>query len=993
MYVGRLSLVGLVVACGFLLGPSEGWAQQSGIAGAVRDTSGGALPGVTVEATSPALIEGARVVVTDGQGLYNFVDLRPGVYTMTFALPGFNTVRREGIALTANFTATVNIDMPLGALEETITVSGEAPVVDIRNVRTQTTVDRETLTSLPTTGRMGQYATLLVGATLEASTLHDVGGVAGERGQFGVHGQRAADVSYVQDGINTKIQTGGVFSLNNQTFQEISIETSGMSAEAQTGGVQIKIVPRDGGNVFSGNVSAAFSHPSLQSENITDALRARNLTSSPGLKKLVDAGGGLGGPIKRDRLWFFYAYRYSSVGQYQQGNYFNKLTGIEIDRDPEWKVYAYEPDLSRPAHTDDYYKDHSLRITWQAAQKHKLVAAATVNQNCSCYMFLLQPQNNVLAAPEATGQHHYNPNTFPSLLWTSPLTNRLLLEASVSMQAFHNTTKRQPDADERVIQVQDLANNFRWGSRAVSINSAGGNYTSFKREFYFQRASASYITGSHNLKVGFERSQYLLGRLPNRYADPNQINGARGYVVRDMVPQSVTLWAVPIGFWEDARDVVLYAQDQWTLRKVTFNLGLRLNNFNGSFPEQDLPAGYFVPARHVDPVSDSPNFTNLSPRMGAAYDVFGTGKTALKASVGRYTPRNTGPTGNPLLTTAQSTTRTWNDANRNWVPDCDLVNPVANGECGPFSDLTFGQIRPPAGGVAPDALTGFNNDSYNWQTSVAFQHELRSNMAFNVGYYRTWYGNFLVTDNLAVTPADYEEFCVMAPTDNRLPASVSGQQLCGLYDIRAEKFGQVNNLMTQSSHYGNRSEVYNGVDATLNARFARGGVFQGGISVGRTTTDDCVVVDSPEALRDCKVTQPWGSATQVKFLVVYPLPWGLHTSAIYQNIPGMPINTSYAATNAEIRPSLGRNLAGRNSAVFNLVPPNTVFEPRLQQVDFRVSRNFALRGARVTANLDLYNAFNASSVLNQTTRWGPAWGNVVQVMGGRLLKFGGTFDF
>lgn len=241
--------------------------------------------------------------------------------------------------------------------------------------------------------------------------------------------------------------------------------------------------------------------------------------------------------------------------------------------------------------------------------------------------------------------------------------------------------------------------------------------------------------------------------------------------------------------------------------------------------------------------------------------------------------------------------------------------------------------------------------------------------------------------------ADYEEFCVTAPTDSRLPASVSGQQICGLYDLKQEKFGQVNNLQTQSSHYGDQSEVYNGFDATLNARFAQGGVFQGGISVGRTTTDNCFVVDSPEVLRDCRITTPWGSATQVKFLVVYPLPWGLHTSAIYQNIPGMPINTTYAATNAEIRPSLGRNLAGRTTAIFNLVPPNTVYEPRLQQVDVRVSRVFALRGTRLTANLDLYNVFNASNVLNQTTRWGPAWGNVVQVMGGRLLKFGGEINF
>jgi hypothetical protein len=669
-------------------------------------------------------------------------------------------------------------------------------------------------------------------------------------------------------------------------------------------------------------------------------------------------------------------------------------------------VFAYEPDLSRPAATDDYYTDHSLRLTWQAARKHKIVASATVNKNCSCLMFLLAPQNGVLAAPEATGEHHYNPNTFPSVSWTFPATNRLLFESSVSMQAFHNTTKREPGVAPNVIQVTELNNNYRWGSRAVSINTAGGNYTTLKREFYFQRATASYITGSHNLKAGLERSQFNLGRLPNRYTDADQINGARNYTVRAMVPTQITIWAVPYGEWETARDLAFFAQDQWTVRKLTLNLGVRVNNFNGSIPDQTLPAGYFVPERHTEAVKDSPNWTNLNPRVGGAYDVFGTGKTAIKASLGRYTPRNTGAVGNPLQNMAQSANRTWTDANRDFVPDCDLRAPAANGECGPLSDLTFGLVRPASVGRAPDSLGGFNKDSYNWQASLALQHELRSNMALNLGYFRTWYGNFLVTDNLAITPDDYDPFCITAPTDSRLPGDVSGKQICGLYDIKPAKFGQVNNLVTQSSHFGGRTEVYNGIDVSLNTRFAEGGVFQGGLSVGRTVEDSCVTVDQPQngdtgygitvggtAPGYCRVTRPWAAATQLKFMVVYPLPWNLQTSAVYQNIPGMPINTTYLAVNAEIAPSLGRNLVGRNNVVIDLVPPNTIFEPRLQQVDLRVSRTFVAGKARLRANLDLYNALNASSVLNQTTRYGPQWMNVVQVMGGRMLKFGGEFQF
>jgi len=227
-----------------------------------------------------------------------------------------------------------------------------------------------------------------------------------------------------------------------------------------------------------------------------------------------------------------------------------------------------------------------------------------------------------------------------------------------------------------------------------------------------------------------------------------------------------------------------------------------------------------------------------------------------------------------------------------------------------------------------------------------------------------------------------------------------------LYDIKPEKFGLVNNLVTQASHFGKRTEVYNGADVTLNARFGSGGVFQGGLSVGRTVEDACLTVDYPQNADTgygltiggttpgyCKVSRPWGAATQVKFMLVYPLPWNIQTSAVYQNIPGMPINTTYLVANADVRPSLGRNLVGRNNVVIDLVPPNTIFEPRLQQVDLRLSRRFNVGKGRVAANIDLYNALNANSVLNQTTRYGAAWQNVVQVMGGRMLKLGGQFDF
>jgi hypothetical protein len=360
---------------------------------------------------------------------------------------------------------------------------------------------------------------------------------------------------------------------------------------------------------------------------------------------------------------------------------------------------------------------------------------------------------------------------------------------------------------------------------------------------------------------------------------------------------------------------------------------------------------------------------------------------------------------NPGAQVVGFTNRTWNDINRDYVPNCDLLNPLANGECGGFANQAFG-TRVVNQTYDPALLEGWGVRPGSWQTSAAVQHELRPGMALQVGYYRTSYFNFSVTDNLRVTPADYDTYCITAPVDARLPGG-GGYQLCGLADIKPTAFGLVQNEITDVKKFGKASEVFDGVDVNFNARFGKGGLVQGGIGTGRTVYDNCYVVDQPQTLQ-CKQIYPWGKQMEYKASLAYPLPWwGLQTAAVFQNLPGFPIQATYVATNAQIAQSLGRNLGACRGAAtcattvtigsatdrIGLLEPFTRYEDRVTQLDLRLTKNLRLGRTRLQGNFDVYNIFNGNTVTTVNTRYGAAWLTPMAFQDGRLFKFSGIVTF
>ncbi|MGH6783336.1 MAG: carboxypeptidase-like regulatory domain-containing protein, partial [Sphingomicrobium sp.] len=350
----RRSAVLLVVV---VLLPAAAFAQAA-ITGVVKDASGLVLPGVTVEAASPVLIEKVRSVVTDDTGEYRIVDLRPGSYSLTFTLPGFSTVKRDGIELSGDFVATVNADLRVGSLEETITVTGESPIVDVQSSRVQNIIDREVLTAIPSSRNANGIQAVIPGMSGNG----DSGGItAGSGGMAGnIHGARAADSRTMTDGIN--MGWAGANSnaavANVAGAQEVVLTTSGGLGEAETGGVVLNIIPRDGGNTFSGTFVMSGATGAMQGSNYTQKLKDAGLRSPSELIKVREINPMGGGPIKRDRLWFYLTYREIYSENTSPGMWFNKNAG-----DPtKWTV---DFDRSRPAFRDSRTRMAVARISWQ----------------------------------------------------------------------------------------------------------------------------------------------------------------------------------------------------------------------------------------------------------------------------------------------------------------------------------------------------------------------------------------------------------------------------------------------------------------------------------------------------------------------------------------------------------------------------------------------------------------------------------------------------
>jgi hypothetical protein len=998
-------LVWVVLACA----PHVIYAQGSSITGVVRDTSGAVLPGVTVEAASDALIEKVRTAVTDGTGQYRVIDLRPGVYRVTFTLPGFSTFQREGLELSAEFVATVNAELRVGSLEETVTVTGESPIVDVQSARRQRTLDSELVQALPTARG---YAGL---AVLIPSMVQSGGGNANVQLSpgmvvFGGRGGRGNEGRAQVDGLNTgaSLNGGGVsgYRQDVENSAEVAITTAGGMGEAEIGGPTINIVPRTGGNTFQYHYFFTGLTGGMQASNYTADLQAAGLRRPAKTNHQYDTSFSAGGPIIKDRLWFFALAYYRGSESDVPGMYYNQNAG-DITK------WTYVADLDRPAVSSGHGPlQPNLRLTFQLSSRDKLNLfwdEQISNDSLGA--------GSATASPETSGLNH-GWQRVQQIKWTSTTTSRLWMEAGLGTYLSSYNGRERPDNNRDLIPVTEQCTAGCAANGGIAgLLYRGQSYGDSWIGAHTWNAAVAYVTGANSLKVGYQGAFHVAN------TNPNSNNYNLEYRFNNAVPNQLTQNLQPYRTFSRVRYHAFYVQDQWTRGRLTLNGAMRYDHSWSYYPEQQIGATRFLPTPIVFPRTDGVlGYNDINPRMGVAYDLFGTGKTAIKFNMGRYLEAAVNGNGNysQLLPTARiptSVTRAWTDANGNYSPDCNLMVGTAQdlraggGDfCGAWSNSNFGQ-NVYSLSYDEQILKGWGVRPSDWQIGVTLQQEILPRVSVEVGYTRRWLQNFTVTDNRAVSASDFDMFSITAPRDPRLPDG-GGYEVSGLYNVKPEKFGLTDDLRTYAPNYGSISQVYDGVDVNVNARMRNGLQLQAGTSTGQRVTDYCDVrTKLPEQavgfataseVPAYSPVNPYchyapGVTTRFTAAGSYTIPRiEVLVSGTMQSGPGEPLAANWTVSSAVVAQTLGRPLAGNTPNVtVNLLTPTDMTYPRVNQLDFRIGKLLRFGRQRANLSVDIYNVMNFDTVLayNQAFIPGGAWLVPTSVLTARTAKFTLQYDF
>jgi hypothetical protein len=934
---------------------------------------------------------------------------------LEFSLPGFTSVKRE-IELPSNFTATVNVEMTVGAAAETVTVSTETPVVDTENNQKAQVLSREVLDIVPTSHTIQSVGQLITGVTLSAP---DVGGSrAMQQTYFSVHGAGAAQTTVLMDGmiINGLQGDGAIQSYTNDAGnQEMVYQTGGGTVDTPTGGLKISMVPKEGGNDFHGSLFAGFEDSRLQSDNLSAYLATHGVKAVDKIGKYRDINATFGGRIIKDKLWFFTSMRLFTVSSPvantfyvpQGGTYANCLSGAT----------SCEQGVN-----NETINSGLLRLTWQVTPRNKLSAFADR---------LFKKRDRAMAAGDdpATasvvwGSPLYMTNT---IKWTSTVTNRLLIQGGYSSNIERYTNQYQPG-------IEKAFGTPEWYAGATKVDSILNTRTNASAIEYFSypdrynvQGSAAYVLAQHNMKFGFQNSwgPYNQAGFANADLYQNYQNG---------VPFTVTLRVS--SRWQDRlnSNLGIYAQDAWTIkRRLTVNYGLRWERVSEQVTGKPALTGRFarIPAYNTFRL---PVWKNWSPRVSMVFDVFGNTRTVVRGGYNRFPAAATTTfaglynPGNAINVTA---TAAWTDLNR---------DDIAQGELGclyqqPGCEISFADVPANFGVISLANPSKDLRRPYTNAYNVGVTHEIVKGVALSAEWFHNDNRDIVVRNNTlrpgtltgpeSVTNSNYRAVTIFSPIDGKAVT---------MYDtISPAVQAAVANV---DSNEPLLKQQYNSFEFNFNARLRRGITLFGGSATERTVANTCAAgVTNPNILNYCDQTKsgiPWRS--QFKLAGTYPLPWlGVTLSGALQALPGYILGTQALTQGGAGAPNLtavsgegtiyqinrttrysvcpGDSAAAgcvvgalvvpaMNQASMNvpLVAPGTELTPRITQVDFSVGKRFSLERWTFTPKLDIFNAFNSSAyytvrTLTYSTAAGATYKLPGSILQGRILRMAVVVNF
>jgi hypothetical protein len=688
------------------------------------------MPGVTVEASSDVLIEKVKSAITDGDGNYRIADLRPGTYTVTFTLTGFRTFRRDGLQLPSEFTATLNAELGVGQLEETITVTGASPVVDVTSAAKTAVLDREAIDLIPTGRSIQGMGQLVLGVSLN---LPDTGGArAMQQTYMSTHGMSTANNTVMVDGqmVNGLQGDGAIQSYFNDAMNsEVSYQTAGIGAETSSGGVRLNMIPREGGNRWNGDFKIASRPGTWQSSNLTERHEAKGLDAGNAIDRIIDYTVAMGGPIKRDKLWIFGSTRYFSVNNFIANTFFDDGSqGID----------------------DQYIFNGMARLTWQASPRNKISAYFDEVHKYRGHDMQANYDPETAATVWNSPAYHTT-----SIKWTSPLTSSVFLEAGFSNNTEYYTNEYQEGIEKPRGSAEWFGNAARNELDLGGYTQAGPTNTTESPVAFYWNAAVTWVKGDHTFKAGVNNRQGTFKHSREANADLILQYRSSSTGVRWTVPDSVLIRNTPLFYGERLnRDLGFYIQDSWRLNRLTANVGLRWETLNAKVLAGNSGAGRWVPERTFDEIVDVPSWNDFAPRMALVYDLFGNGQTAIKYSLNRYNQsRTTGIAANynPLLN--QTATRPWRDVNGNGMADATMR---CQGYPSAACEIDFAGL-PANYGIA--ALNEYGNYPRTWnlESGLELQHELFPGMSVGAAWWKGSFYNLTTTINQAWTTADYTE--------------------------------------------------------------------------------------------------------------------------------------------------------------------------------------------------------------------------------------------